>query len=83
MYDTGVSKRLHAAFETLEGIDAPGDIGATARYFSVDVTDPPHTAERGVVTLNRAGHAHGLGCDLNRASLAGVLVDRRVVERQR
>ncbi|RDB64426.1 o-succinylbenzoate synthase [Gordonibacter sp. 28C] len=83
MYDTGVSKRLHAAFETLEGIDAPGDIGATARYFFVDVTDPPHTAERGVVTLNRAGHAHGLGCDLNRASLAGVLVDRRVVERQR
>ena len=83
MYDTGVSKRLHAAFETLPGIDAPGDIGATARYFAVDVTDPPYTAERGRVRLNRAGHPHGLGCDLNRASLADVLVDRTVIERQR
>ena len=53
MYDTGVSRRLHAAFETLPGIDAPGDVGATARYFAVDVTDPPYTAERGRVTLNR------------------------------
>ena len=83
MYDTGVSRRLHAAFETLPGIDAPGDVGATARYFAVDVTDPPYTAERGRVTLNRTGHPHGLGCDLNRSSLADVLVDRTVIERQR
>ena len=83
MYDTGVSKRLHAAFETLPGIDAPGDVGATARYFAVDVTDPPYTAERGRVTLNRTGHPNGLGCDLNRSSLADVLVDRTVIERQR
>ena len=83
MYDTGVSKRLHAAFETLPGIDAPGDVGATARYFAVDITDPPYTAERGRVTLNRTGHPHGLGCDLNRSSLADVLVDRTVIERQR
>ncbi len=48
-----------------------------------DVTDPPYTAERGTVTLNRAGHPHGLGCDLNRSSLADVLVDRTVIERQR
>lgn len=79
MYDTGVSKRMHAAFETLEGVTAPGDIGATARYFAADVTDPPHTAERGLVTLNRAGHEHGLGCDLNRAVLASVTVDRIVI----
>lgn len=76
MYDTGVSKRLHAAFETLPGVKAPGDIGATARYFSSDVTDPPYTAERGMVTLNREGHASGLGCDLNRSVLENVLVER-------
>lgn len=81
MYDTGISKRLHAAFETLPGITAPGDIGATARYFATDVTDPPYTVERGQVTLNRAGHPHGLGCGLNRAALASVLVDRTVIER--
>ncbi len=81
MYDTGISKRLHAAFETIDGVDAPGDIGSTARYFACDVTDPPHTAERGRVALNREGHAYGLGCGLNRSTLANVLVDHVVVER--
>ncbi len=81
MYDTGVSKRMHAAFETLPGVNAPGDIGATSRYFANDVTAPPYTVERGYVTLNREGHASGLGCSLDRSALAGVLVDRTVVER--
>lgn len=80
MYDTGISKRLHAAFETLDAVKAPGDIGATARYFTSDITDPPHTAERGFVTLNREGHGEGLGCDLNRSALANVSFDRIVLE---
>lgn len=79
MYDTGISKRMHAAFETLPQVKAPGDIGATARYFATDVTDPPHTVERGLVTLNRENHSAGLGCDLNRPALASVLVDRLVI----
>lgn len=80
MYDTGVSKRLHAAFETLSNVRAPGDIGSTGRYFSCDVTDPPHTVERGFVTLNREGHACGLGCDLNHSALENVLMERIVIE---
>lgn len=80
MYDTGISKRLHAAFETLSSVDSPGDIGATARYFSSDVTDPPYTVERGVVTLNRESRCGGLGCDLNRSVLENVLVERVVIE---
>ena len=79
MYDTGISRRLHAAFETLPGMRIPGDIGATARYFDVDVTDPPYTVERGSVTLDRRPGTHGLGCSLNRAALAKVLVERIVV----
>ena len=81
MYDTGISKRVHAAFETLPGVNAPGDIGATSRYFASDVTVPPYTVERGFVTLNREGHASGLGCSLDRSTLAGVLVDRIVIDR--
>ncbi len=81
MYDTGVSKRLHAAFETLPGINAPGDVGATARYFDCDVTEPPYTVERGMVTLNRARHPYGLGCELNRPALDSVLIDRVVITR--
>lgn len=80
MYDMGVSKRMHAAFETLEGISAPGDIGSVARYFSSDITDPPYTAERGFVTLNRGGHPYGLGCELNYSVLSSVLSDKIVIE---
>ena len=74
MYDTGISKRLHAAFQTLPGIDAPGDIGATSRYFSCDVTEPPYEVKDGKVTLNGSGHEAGLGCELNREALSKVLV---------
>ncbi|WP_232501772.1 AMP-binding protein [Eggerthella sp. YY7918] len=81
MYDTGISKLAHAAFEALPNVNAPGDIGATSRYFSCDITTPPYTAERGFVTLNREGHAHGLGCDLDRSALAAVLVDRIEIDR--
>ena len=80
MYDTGVSKRLHAAFETLPAVRASGDIGATARYFSCDITDPPHTVERGMVTLNREGHGCGLGCELNRSALDNALIERVIIE---
>ena len=74
MYDTGISKRLHAAFETLPGIDAPGDIGATSRYFPVDICDPVYEAPGGLITLNPAGHRHGIGCELDRDALEKVLV---------
>lgn len=80
MYDTGVSKRMHAAFETLPGVIVPGDVGATSRYFAEDVTDPPYAATRGYVLLNGEGHEHGLGCDLNEPVLARVRVDRTVLE---
>ncbi len=76
MYDTGVSRLLHAAFGTLPWVRDAGDISATARYFDAEVTDPPYTVERGRVTLNRRGHEFGLGCDLDRAALSHVLIDQ-------
>ena len=81
MYDTGISKRVHAAFETLPGVNAPGDIGATSRYFTTDVTAPPYTVERGLVTLNRENNPSGLGCSLDGAALSSVLIDRVVIDR--
>ena len=80
MYESGISKRLHAAFQTLPGIDVPGDVGATSRYFATDITDPPYSVERGSVTLNREGHENGLGCGLCLPALSSVLVKRIVVE---
>ena len=80
MYDTGVSRRTHAAFETLSGVSDAGDIGATSRYFDTDVTNPPYTVERGQVTLTRRGHEFGLGCELDRAALSHVLIDQESFE---
>lgn len=80
MYDTGVSRRMHAAFETLSGVSDAGDIGATSRYFDTDVTNPPYTIERGQVTLTRRGHEFGLGCELDRAALSHVLIDQESFE---
>lgn len=80
MYDTGISRRAHAAFETLPGVIMPGDIGATSRYFDAELTDPPYAATRGYVLLNGAGHESGIGCGLNLPNLARMLVARLVIE---
>ncbi|WP_139651595.1 o-succinylbenzoate synthase [Raoultibacter phocaeensis] len=77
MYETGVSKQLHAAFETLLGVNIPGDISETARYFEQDITIPPFTVEQGSVVLNQKGYETGLGCELDYDALANVLVERR------
>ena len=77
MYETGVSKRLHAAFETLLGVNIPGDISETSRYFEQDITDPPFTVQQGVVVLNQKGHEAGLGCELDYQALDTVLMERR------
>lgn len=78
MYDTGISRRAHAAFQTLPGVIMPGDIGGTGRYYPVDVTTPAYGVDRGHITLNAAGHGAGIGCELDRAALAEVLVKRVV-----
>lgn len=79
MYDTGISKRAHAAFQTIPGISVPGDIGATSRYFDTDITEPAYEVGRGCVTLNGKGFESGLGCVLDREALADVLVKLIVV----
>lgn len=79
MYDTGISRRMHAAFQMVPGVVDAGDIGATSRYFDVDVTDPPYTVERGMVTLERRGHEHGLGC-ASTTALSRVLIDQQTYE---
>ena len=80
MYDTGISKRMHSAFQMLPGIDAPGDVGATSRYFAQDVTDPPYAVVRGMVSLNTPHNECGLGCNLCLSALANVQVKRWILE---
>ena len=74
MYDTGICRRVSAALGTLPDVRDAGDIGAVSRYFDTDVTNPPYTVELGKVTLNRHGYECGLGCELDHAALAKVLI---------
>ena len=80
MYETSISKRLHAAFETLPGAEIPGDLSATSRYFLRDIAAPELTVERGLIELNTPGHPSGLGCELDEGVVAGTCVEHRVFE---
>lgn len=80
MYDTGISRFAHAAFQTLPGVVIPGDLGATDRYFDADLTEPPYEAPQGIITLNASSHDWGIGCDLVPCALAEVRQRRYVVE---
>ncbi|MCR5582470.1 MAG: o-succinylbenzoate synthase [Eggerthellaceae bacterium] len=77
MYDTGISKRLHAAFAMLPGMNIPGDISDTSRYFEHDITEPPFVLEKGSLVVNPVGGEAGLGCGLNMEELHRVELWRR------
>ena len=69
MFDTGVSKRLHAAFETLSWVDLSGDISDYHEYFEYDCAFPPLIMDKGSLHLNEEGYEAGLGCVLNKPYL--------------
>ena len=75
MYDTGVSKRLHAAFATLPGVQNPGDISESARYFAHDVCNPPFALPGGMLELNPPGFEAGIGCSFDDAVLERLAVE--------
>lgn len=69
MFDTGVSKRLHAAFETLSWVNLSGDISDYHEYFENDCAFPPLEMSKGNLYLNTEGFEAGLGCVLNKPYL--------------
>lgn len=80
MFDSGLTKRVAAAFETLPGIVIPGDLDSPLRVYAIDLFDPPYVLNRGYVTLNAAPYEYGIGCELNREALAEVLMKRITIE---
>ncbi len=81
MFDTSVSKRMHAAFQTLPGIVLPGDICPATAYFEADITRPSLSVVHGKVLLNDEGHVSGLGCELDEEALRRVVIEERVFPR--
>ncbi|MGI6105270.1 MAG: o-succinylbenzoate synthase [Raoultibacter sp.] len=74
MYETAVSKRLHAAFQVLPSISIPGDLSATDCYFTTEITKPNFTVLHGNITLNTRSYEHGLGCELDYETLKSLLL---------
>lgn len=80
MYESGVGRRVSAAFETLSVVDAPGDIGATSRYFTTTATLPFYETEDGYVKLNPEGYSYGIGCEIDKSALQKLLISQVVLD---
>lgn len=75
MFDTGVSKRMHAAFGALDSITLPGDISDYSNYFNDDCAYPPLVLEEGKLLINKSGYEAGLGCVLNEKYLEQISIE--------
>ena len=82
MFDTGVSKRMHAAFATLPGMDLPADVSDYLEYFQHDTAIPPLVLSNGELVLNNPDHPAGLGCVLDKTYLQSVLVDEVTIAKE-
>ncbi|MDD6786183.1 MAG: AMP-binding protein [Eggerthellales bacterium] len=80
MFDLGISRRMHAAFQTLSSVEDAGNTGSVLRQFVSDVADPPHTVERGLVTLNRRNDPFGIGCHIDSANVSHYLIHSITIE---
>jgi len=79
MFDTGVSKRMHAAFATLPGMDLPPDVSDYSAYFAHDTALPPLELEHGELVLNAPKNPVGLGCILDKEYLKSIAIDEVTV----
>lgn len=74
MLESGIGRAHNIAMATLEGFTLPGDVSASARYWSEDIIEPPVTATtRGTII---APDAPGIGFEVNRARIDTLTVRR-------
>lgn len=79
MYESGIGRRVSAAFETLPVVDAPGDIGSTSRYYATNISLPLYATDDGYVKLNPKGYDYGIGCEIDKTALQKVLISSVVL----
>jgi O-succinylbenzoate synthase len=72
MLETGLGRAANLALAALPGFTLPGDLSASRRYYSPDLT-PPFELQDGHLTVPSSP---GLGVDVDEDVLAHVLVDR-------
>jgi O-succinylbenzoate synthase len=75
MLETGVGRAANLALAALENFTLPGDISATARYFTEDIT-PPFVLEDGHIPVPRGP---GTGVEILRDVLGRLTIDREIL----
>jgi len=78
MLETGIGRAANAALAALPGFTLPGDISASARFYSRDIVTEPAVIEDGHV---RVPTGPGLGVEIDEAALEAFTVRRERITR--
>ncbi|GAA2977714.1 O-succinylbenzoate synthase [Microbacterium terrae] len=78
MLETGIGRAANAALAALPGFTLPGDISASARFYTHDIVTEPAVIEDGHV---RVPTGDGIGVEIDHDALDAVTVAREVVHR--
>jgi O-succinylbenzoate synthase len=74
MLETGIGRAANAALASLPGFTLPGDISASARFYSRDIVSEPITLVNGHVMVPTGP---GLGSEVNLTALEAVTISTR------
>ncbi|WP_341996032.1 o-succinylbenzoate synthase [Microbacterium sp. LWH7-1.2] len=78
MLETGIGRAANAALAALPGFTLPGDVSASARFYTRDIVTEPAVLEDGHV---RVPIGHGLGVDIDPVALEDFTVVRETLTR--
>ena len=78
MLETGIGRAANAALAALPGFTLPGDISASARFYTHDIVTEPAVIADGHV---RVPTGDGIGVEIDHDALDAVTVAREVVRR--
>jgi O-succinylbenzoate synthase len=78
MLETGIGRAANAALAALPGFALPGDVSASARFYTRDIVTEPAVLEDGHV---RVPVGHGLGVDIDPIALEDFTVARETLTR--
>ncbi len=70
MLETGVGRAYNVALASVEGIDLPGDLSPSDRYWNEDIIDPPWTMEAGALQVPLT--EPGIGVSVNQARVGSL-----------
>jgi O-succinylbenzoate synthase len=77
MLESGIGRAHNIAMATLEGFTLPGDVSASARYWSEDIIEPPVTVtERGTIV---APDEPGIGYEINRPRIDALTLRKEII----